>query len=33
MDQVIIDTFYMVMVDEQSHATIFSTLYNSCPCK
>ena len=33
MDQVIIDTFYMVMVDEQSHATIFSTLYNNFPCK
>lgn len=33
MDQVIIDTFYMVMVDEQGHATMFSTLYNSCPCK
>lgn len=30
MDQVIIDTFYMVMVDEQSHATMFSTLYNTC---
>lgn len=30
MDQVIIDTFYMVMVDEQSHATMFSTLYGTC---
>ncbi len=30
MDQVIIDTFYMVMVDEIGHSTIFSTLYNSC---
>ena len=30
MDQVIIDTFYMVMVDEQTHATMFSTLYNTC---
>jgi Uncharacterized conserved protein len=29
MDQLIIDTFYMVMVDEQGHATMFSTLYNS----
>ena len=33
MDQVIIDTFYMVMVDEQEHATMFSTLYNNFPCK
>jgi rubrerythrin len=33
MDQVIIDTFFMVMVDEQEHATIFSTLYNNCPGK
>lgn len=30
MDQVIINTFYMVMVDEQSHATMFSTLYGTC---
>jgi rubrerythrin len=33
MDQVIIDTFYLVMVDEQSHATMFSTLFNNFPCK
>jgi rubrerythrin len=33
MDQVIIDTFYMVMVNEQGHATMFSTLYNNIPCK
>lgn len=33
MDQVIINTFYMVMVDEQGHATMFSTLYNSIPLK
>ena len=33
MDQVIIDTFYMVMVDELEHATMFSTLYNNFPCK
>ncbi len=33
MDQVIIDTFFMIMVDEQGHATIFSTLYNSPICK
>jgi rubrerythrin len=33
MDQVIIDTFFMVMVDEQEHATIFSTLFNNCPGK
>lgn len=33
MDQVIIDTFYMVMVDEQGHATMFSTLFNNCPSK
>lgn len=33
MDQVIIDTFRMVMIDEQGHATMLSTLYNSCPCK
>lgn len=33
MDQVIIDTFFMVMVDEQGHATLFSTLYNNFPCK
>jgi rubrerythrin len=33
MDQVIIDTFYMVMVDEQGHATMFSTLYNNFPVK
>ena len=33
MDQVIIDTFFMVMVDEQSHAPMFSTLYNNFPCK
>ena len=33
MDQVIIDTFYLAMVDEQEHATMFSTLYNSIPCK
>lgn len=32
MDQVIIDTYYMVMVDELTHATMFSTLYNSV-CK
>jgi rubrerythrin len=30
MDQVIIDTFYMVMVDEQTHSTLFSTLYATC---
>jgi rubrerythrin len=30
MDQVIINTFYMVMVDEQGHATMLSTLYNTC---
>lgn len=30
MDQVIIDTFYMVMVDELEHATIFSTLLATC---
>ena len=30
MDQVIIDTFYMVMVDELEHATMFSTLFNTC---
>jgi rubrerythrin len=30
MDQVIINTFYMVMVDEQTHATLFSTLYGTC---
>lgn len=30
MDQVIIDTFYMVMVDEEGHATMFSTLYSTC---
>ncbi len=30
MDQVIIDTFFMAMVDEQEHATMFSTLYNTC---
>ncbi len=30
MDQVIIDTFYMVMVDELEHATMFSTLYGTC---
>lgn len=33
MDQVIIDTFYMVMVDELTHATMFSTLFNNCPNK
>lgn len=33
MDQLIIDTFYMVMVDEQGHATMFSTLFNNCPGK
>lgn len=33
MDQVIIDTFFLAMVDEQEHATMFSTLYNSIPCK
>ncbi|MBH1939304.1 ferritin-like domain-containing protein [Mobilitalea sibirica] len=33
MDQVIIDTFYMVMIDEQSHATMLSTLFNNFPCK
>ena len=30
MDQVIIDTFYMVMVDELEHATRFSTLFSIC---
>ncbi|MDD3172286.1 MAG: ferritin-like domain-containing protein [Herbinix sp.] len=30
MDQVIIDTFYMVMVDELGHATMFSTLFSTC---
>lgn len=30
MDQVIIDTFYLAMVDEQEHATMFSTLYCTC---
>jgi rubrerythrin len=29
-DQLIRDTFYMVMVDELEHATMFSTLYNTC---
>ena len=29
MDLVIRDSFYMIMVDEQGHATMFSTLYNS----
>lgn len=29
-DQLIIDTFYMVMVDELGHATMFSTLYGTC---
>jgi rubrerythrin len=29
-DQLIIDTFYMVMVDELEHATLFSTLYSIC---
>ncbi|MDF2906276.1 MAG: hypothetical protein K0R34_1597 [Herbinix sp.] len=33
MDQVIIDTFFLAMVDEQEHATMFSTLYNSIPFK
>jgi rubrerythrin len=33
MDQVIIDTFYMIMVDELTHATMFSTLFNTCPNK
>ncbi len=33
MDQVIIDTFYMIMIDEQSHATMFSTLFATCPFK
>lgn len=31
MDQVIIDTFFLAMVDEQEHATMFSTLYNDTP--
>lgn len=31
MDQVIIDTFYMIMIDEMLHATMFSTLYSNCP--
>jgi rubrerythrin len=30
MDQVIIDTFFLAMVDEQTHATMFSTLYSTC---
>ncbi|MDF2943482.1 MAG: hypothetical protein K0S01_2340 [Herbinix sp.] len=29
-DQLIIDTYYMVMVDELEHATMFSTLFNNC---
>ncbi len=29
-DQLIRDTFFMVMVDEQEHATMFSTLYSTC---
>ena len=33
MDQVIIDTFFLAMVDEQEHATMFSTLYSTCPGK
>jgi rubrerythrin len=33
MDQVIRDTFFMIMVDEQEHATMFSTLYSNIPCK
>jgi len=33
MDLVIRDSFYMIMVDEQSHATMFSTLYSNVPCK
>lgn len=33
MDQVIRDTFFMIMIDEQNHATMFSTLYNNIPCK
>lgn len=30
MDQLIIDTYFMIMVDEQNHATVFSTLFNTC---
>lgn len=33
MDKVIIDTFFMVMVVEQGHATMLSTLYNSISAK
>ncbi len=29
-DQLIIDSFFMAMVDEQTHATLFSTLLCSC---
>jgi rubrerythrin len=29
-DQLIRDTFYLAMVDEQEHATIFSTLFSTC---
>jgi rubrerythrin len=29
-DQLIIDCFFLAMVDEQEHATMFSTLYNTC---
>jgi rubrerythrin len=29
-DQLIIDTFYLAMVDEQKHATMFSTLFVIC---
>ena len=28
-DQLIRDTFYLAMVDELEHATMFSTLYNT----
>ncbi len=31
-DQLIIDIYFMVMVDEQSHATLFSTLLGSSKC-
>ncbi|HWT75840.1 MAG TPA: ferritin-like domain-containing protein [Mobilitalea sp.] len=30
MDQLIIDTYFLIMVDEQSHATLFSTLFSTC---
>ncbi len=33
MDQVIIDCFYLAMVDELEHATMFSTLFNTCTAK